>query len=216
MSSSNYRYFAKSFLKNRWFEAILVTFVAMLLGGTYFSSHSSSVITSSSTLSEDFALITLAMSLVFYFVGAVVNLGYNRYLFALAYGNRGDVSLLFSQFNNLARAGTLRLLVDIYTTLWTMLFIIPGIVKMYSYSMSSYILTENPYMSANEAITVSKNIMQGHRFRLFCLDLSFIGWSILSLLTFGLGFIVLLPYIEASRFAFYLDLTGRTPMGTVV
>ena len=95
------------------------------------------------------------------------------------------------------------ILVSLYTILWTMLFYIPGIVKTYSYAMPFYILNDNPEMSANDAITRSREMMDGHKWQLFCLHFSFIGWIILSCLTFGVLFIVVTPYMQAANAEFY-------------
>ena len=95
------------------------------------------------------------------------------------------------------------ILVSLYTILWTMLFYIPGIVKTYSYAMTFYILNDNPEMSANDAITRSREMMDGHKWQLFCLRLSFIGWILLSCLTFGILLIVVMPYMQAAEAEFY-------------
>ena len=95
------------------------------------------------------------------------------------------------------------ILVSLYTILWTMLFYIPGIVKTYSYAMTFYILNDNPEMSANDAITRSREMMDGHKWQLFCLHFSFIGWIILSCLTFGVLYIVVAPYMQAANAEFY-------------
>lgn len=95
------------------------------------------------------------------------------------------------------------LLAAIFTFLWTLLLIIPGIVKSFSYAMTKYILEENPELSANEAIDRSRAMMRGHKFDLFWLYLSFIGWVILSIITCGIGFIWLVPYMETAEAAFY-------------
>jgi uncharacterized membrane protein len=71
--------------------------------------------------------------------------------------------------------------------------------------MTPFIMAEHPEMTAKEAITASKHAMDGHKFELFCLGFSFIGWGILAILTLGIGFIFLSPYIEASWAAFYRD-----------
>ena len=101
------------------------------------------------------------------------------------------------------------LLVGIYTFFWTLLFYIPGIVKTYSYAMTPYILLDKPELSANEAITDSRMMMRGHKWQLFLLDLSFIGWILLSLLTFGILFIYVIPYMQAARAEFYRTLKGE-------
>ena len=96
-------------------------------------------------------------------------------------------------------------LVQLFTILWTLLLIIPGIMKAFSYALTPYILLDEPELTARQAITRSCEIMQGRRWKLFCLSLSFIGWGILSLLTFGIGFLWLAPYMNASIAAFYED-----------
>lgn len=92
--------------------------------------------------------------------------------------------------------------------LWSLLFIIPGIVAGYSYAMTSYILAENPELTASDAIEQSKQMMYGHRFQLFCLQLSFIGWDILATLAFGIGYLWLTPYKQAATAAFYREASG--------
>lgn len=96
-------------------------------------------------------------------------------------------------------------LINLFTFLWALLLIIPGIMKAFSYALTPYILLDDPELTARQAITRSCEIMQGRRWKLFCLYLSFIGWGILSLLTFGIGFLWLVPYMNASIAAFYED-----------
>jgi uncharacterized membrane protein len=96
-------------------------------------------------------------------------------------------------------------LVMLFTFLWSLLFIIPGIVKCFSYSMTPFILEEHPELSANEAIDHSRAMMKGHKFDLFWLLLSFIGWGFLCLFTFGIGYLWLTPYMETAVADFYED-----------
>ena len=98
------------------------------------------------------------------------------------------------------------ILMEVYTFLWALLFIIPGIVKAYSYSMAFYIMNDNPEMGANEAITRSREMMNGHKWQLFCLHFSFIGWILLSVLTFGVLMIFVAPYMQAAEAEFYENL----------
>ena len=92
------------------------------------------------------------------------------------------------------------LLVQLYTFLWSMLFVIPGIVKAISYSMAVYIKAENPDISPSRAIELSKMITEGHKWDLFYLNLSFLGWFILSSLTYNiLGIVYVFPYFYAAR-----------------
>lgn len=104
------------------------------------------------------------------------------------------------------RIGGTYLLYYIYVILWMLLLIIPGIIKAISYSMTPFILQDDPTISGNAAIEKSMRMMDGHKMDLFWLFLSFIGWIILSIMTFGIGFILLEPYINTSVAHFYEDL----------
>ena len=97
------------------------------------------------------------------------------------------------------------LLMSILVFLWSLLLIIPGIIKWFSYAMTPFILEENPELSATEAIHRSRMMMRGHKFDLFYLYLSFIGWFLLCLLTAGIGFLWLAPYVDTALAAFYED-----------
>ena len=95
------------------------------------------------------------------------------------------------------------LLVGLFTFLWSLLFIIPGIVKAISYSMTFYILRDHPGMSAMDAIEASKRMMHGRKWNFFCLQLSFIGWYLLCLLTGGLLSLLVAPYNYTANAVFY-------------
>lgn len=111
------------------------------------------------------------------------------------------------------------LLVSVFTFLWSLLLVIPGIIKGYSYSMTNYILADNPGMPAMEAIKRSQDMMNGHKWRFFCLQFSFIGWMLLCVITFGLAYIYVGPYMVAAQTAFYnelkKDFDGAPMEGTV-
>jgi uncharacterized membrane protein len=89
--------------------------------------------------------------------------------------------------------------------LWTLLFFIPGFIKTFSYAMTPYILDENPELGPSEAIHRSRLMMKGHKFDLFWLWLSFIGWGILNIFTCGIGSFWLMPYMYTSTAAFYQE-----------
>lgn len=118
-------------------------------------------------------------------------------------GEKAEFGDMFKGFNNFGTNCGAGVLVAIYTFLWSLLFCIPGIVKSYSYAMTFYILADHPEMNANEAITASKNMMNGHKWDLFVLDLSFFWWILLGSVTCGLAFIYVEPYMELSRASFY-------------
>jgi len=100
----------------------------------------------------------------------------------------------------------LGLLVSVFTFLWSLLFIIPGVVKSYSYSMAFYIKNDNPTYTWKQCIDESRRIMDGNKMRLFLLDLSFIGWLIVGALCFGIGTLWVTPYMEAARANFYEEI----------
>lgn len=100
----------------------------------------------------------------------------------------------------------LSFLIWIFTLLWSLLFIIPGIIKAYSYRMAFFILADNPELSAGEALQKSKEMMKGHKLDLFILDLSFIWWSLLVAITFGVALIYVAPYVGATQANFYESL----------
>ncbi|EPI00542.1 MULTISPECIES: DUF975 family protein [unclassified Enterococcus] len=106
-------------------------------------------------------------------------------------------------------------LTTIFTFLWSLLLVIPGIIKGYSYSQSTFIYYDTIQATGEkprvlDTITASRRLMKGYKGKLFWLDLSFIGWHLLSMLTLGIGYLWLLPYITATKAAFYNDLPKET------
>ncbi len=94
----------------------------------------------------------------------------------------------------------------LFVALWSLLFLIPGIVKSYSYAMAPYIMQDDPTKGWNECITESRQMMNGHKAQLFWLDVSFIGWIIVGMLTCGIGMLFVTPYMNQARANFYLAL----------
>lgn len=121
----------------------------------------------------------------------------------LAQGVKPEISELFNHFGKFWASFKVTFLVGLFTALWSLLFVIPGIVKGFSYSMAMYILAENPEMPALEAISRSKAMMNGHKLELFVLGLSFIGWMLLCTITCGIAFIWVGPYMNATMVNFY-------------
>ena len=104
--------------------------------------------------------------------------------------------------------GTL-LLVGIKTVLWSILFIIPGIIKTYEYAIIPYILADDPEISSKDAFKKAKQMMTGNKWRLFKLEFSFIGWFLLCVLTLGIGTLFLIPYVNAATAEFYAELKNN-------
>ena len=127
----------------------------------------------------------------------------------LTYGQKPTVGDAFSGVRSTLAAWALMFLTALYTFLWSLLFYIPGIVKAISYSMAPYILVDNPGITVGEAIDESKRITKGHKWELFVLGLSFIGWGILNVFTLGIGSLWLVPYINASYAAFYRSICNQ-------
>lgn len=149
------------------------------------------------------ALVLLIIAIVQFIVGSFVSLGLATYNLNLIDQKEASVGQIFSHTSIMGKAIWLRLRIAIFTFLWSLLLIIPGIIKSYSYSMSCFIMAENPDMSAKEAMEVSMQMMKGNKWRLFCLQFSFIGWAILCVLTLGIGYLWLNPYMNAAIAAFY-------------
>lgn len=149
----------------------------------------------------------LVMGAVYFVLSSFVSVGYAKFNLNLADGQNAVFENLFEYFSCWKTTAVSSLLRFVYVFLWSLLFVIPGIVASLSYSMTNYILAESPDLTASEAIERSKAIMQGNRWRFFCLQLSFIGWDILALFTFGIGFLFLAPYKQAAYAAFYRDVS---------
>lgn len=118
---------------------------------------------------------------------------------------------LFCAFNNTYywKAIGTGLLSGIYTFLWTLLLIVPGIIKGLSYAMALYIVSDNPEIGCDEAIERSMAMMRGHKMRLFLMQLGMIGWSLLSLLTLGIAMLWIVPYYQTVFANFYLEIKAE-------
>ena len=139
-----------------------------------------------------------------------LTLGIAKIYLNMTNGRKPTVGDLFGGLDQLGRAWWLNFLIAFFTYLWSLLFIIPGIIKMLSYSMSYYVLADHPEMTARQALNESKRITQGHKADLFVLYLSFLGWNILAWFTFGILYIWLIPYMQATVANFYRSLTAKT------
>jgi uncharacterized membrane protein len=231
--ASDFRSAARNALKGKWGLAVGAGFVAAIFGaasnngGIHFNFDASADLDAQipldpSAYGEEFMpylfaflatvlISSLVVSLVYFLVGSVVSVGYACFNLSLIDGKQASVNQLFSFFSSWGKGVAAEFLRTIYTLLWSLLFIIPGIIASYSYAMTSYILAEHPELSANEAIKKSKEIMSGNRGRLFCLHLSFIGWEILNVFTCGIGSLWLNPYRNAATADFYREITGSRP-----
>ncbi len=139
-------------------------------------------------------------------LGGPLELGLAAYFLMFKRQKSAQLEILFQGFRNFESALILYVVRMIFIVLWALLFIIPGIIAALKFSMAMYILHDNPDMSGMDALNRSKEMMNGHKGKLFGLYLSFIGWAILCLFTLGIGYLWLYPYIKASEANFYEDL----------
>ena len=197
--AADFRGIARNALRGHWPVAVLTGFVASLIGAGIASAGGGSGSNSNNRVSRvelnDFfqsalwhqikpVVITLLVlvfiwSIIQIIIGGAGKLGYAKFNLNLVDNKDAVFSDLFSQFDRLGAGFCMNFLTGLYIVLWTLLFIIPGIIKSFSYAMAPYILAEHPGMTASEAITESRRIMDGNKWRLFCLDFSFIGWNLL-------------------------------------
>ncbi len=233
--SKDFRRKAREVLRGRTMLAMAVGLVASLLGAytamqhttigsgnTNRSNHQKDLSTQLAEIGLPEEMIPTILSIVaamgivmvvcviigLIFSGAV-SVGYARFNLNLVDNKTARFSDLFSQFDRFGTAFAMQFLRRLYILLWSLLLIIPGWIAMLSYAMAPYILSENPNMGVSEAIDASKKLMDGHKWNLFCLSLSFIGWDILGVLTGGIGFLWVNPYREATYAVFYRKIRNR-------
>ena len=140
------------------------------------------------------------------FIGNVIVVGKNGY-FIKNHNDNPELSEIFNGFKgNYLNVVKIMFLMDLKTLLWLFLFIVPGLIKAYEYSMIPYLLAENPDLSASQAFSLSKQMTTGQKMDLFVLDLSFIGWFFLGLICCGIGLSFVQPYPEATKAEVYLIL----------
>ena len=151
------------------------------------------------------AFVPVLGSIANQLVSAAFTLGGTFVFLKIAKGETVSVGNIFYGFEDLWTAIKAQFFMNLFILLWSLLLIIPGIIKAYSYSMTFYILAENKGMPVLEAITLSRKMMDGHKMDLFLLFLSFIGWFILVLITFGIAGIWVYPYLNATLTNFYLS-----------
>lgn len=221
MTYSDIRRVARENLSGNWGLSIGACLLAAIMGGMLIGSSflpQLNIHMENQDIEswEQFFRVTLGsttlsvntINLVHFILGGVIQLGYTQFLLKQYNRANFEVKDLFSQFERFGQAFFQRFLRILYTSLWSLLFIIPGIVKSYAYAMTPFIMAKNPEMTASEAITASKEMMDGHKGELFTLDLTFIGWDLLCLLTLNIGHLWLNPYKNAAYAVFYMDLTA--------
>lgn len=197
-SITNYKNRALSALENKWGNFVAITFVyGFIIGITQILSGD-----------KDSPAILHLIGLVLFILALPLTWGFQTLFLGAVRGGEATAKDMFEGYNKelFSRVLTTTLLYYVYVFLWSLLLLIPGCIKSYSYAMTPYILKDNPEMKNNAAIEESMRMMDGHKLELFLLDLSFIGWAILSILTCCIGFLWLVPYMNMARVNFYEDL----------
>lgn len=187
---------AKDQLKGRWLVAILVfvCYSAIL-----------QLANVELTNSTEGSMIGLSLNIIGVLVYGSLQVGVSRFSLKLAHkDSTAQFNDLFSGFDVFIKALVMNFIIWICVFIGTILFVIPGIIIGIMFSQANYILAENPDKSAMECIKESARMMKGHKFDYFVLELSFIGWSILCVLSLGIGFLWLVPYFEITLTNFYL------------
>ena len=183
-----YRAIARESLKGRWGESILVSLIY-------------------SGLISAVSWIPVAGLIAILICQGPLMFGVIKYYVAQHQKQEPLIETTFDGFQKDFKGHMITYLwVNLYIFLWTLLFIIPGLIKSYSYTMAMYLRVKNPELKGKEPMELSKQLMNGKKAKLFWLQLSFFGWALLAILTFGIGFIFLTPYMEATITAFYEDI----------
>lgn len=150
-------------------------------------------------------LLTMASTFIVY----ALSIGYAYFNLNLVRGDEFRFDDIFARFHKILKIFGLFFMIGLFTALWSLLLVIPGIIAAFRYAMAPYIMAEDPEVGVMEAIRKSKEMMKGYKWKYFCLELSFIGWILLGIITLGIGLLWVGPYMEAAGAAFYLEISGQ-------
>jgi len=200
VTCKNMRSWGRQALSGFWSLAVLGTLILVLL---------TIVPVLIFTFIFDSQVLEFASNVYGLLVSGPLSLGYAVFIIAVFRRKPTSPAEVFYGFEQFGRSFGLFIVMNFFIFLWFLLFIIPGIIASYRYAMAFYILADNPNIGIMDAIGESKRLMKGNKWKLFCLDLSFIGWTILSVLTAGIGYFWLMPYMAASKVGFYEVANGN-------
>ncbi|MDR0785503.1 MAG: DUF975 family protein [Treponema sp.] len=186
-----------------WKKMAFTFFVAFLI---HIPLYISTILNQLYTEVAVFSITYAALAIIYMVIGGPFYLGFAGYFLKRIRGEDICTKNIFDGFKRFSHSFVLMLLTYIFTFLWTLILIIPGIIKSLSYSMAFFILYDNPEMEPRQALKESCRMMKGYRGKLFCLELSFIGWLLLGILTLGIGWLWLYPYMYMSIANFYENL----------
>ena len=212
-TNKEYKNEALAALKGKWAPAVVATIVAFVIAIIAVApSQIMSFMAENETLVAEnpyaiLALWPVAMIFTIFLYYPTMTVGYQNAIRSLAIDGEENVTSNFfaHTFKGYWKNVWACFLMVLFIFLWSLLLLIPGSIKGYAYILTPYILKDNPELSANQAINLSQKMMKGHKFDLFYLMLSFIGWGILGIFTLGIGYLWLMPYMYAAFAAFYQD-----------
>ena len=153
-----------------------------------------------------FQVIPTVGSVLALFIAGPMLVGVSMFSLSLSRGESARLEQIFEGFKNYGTVLGAYLLMVLFIFLWMLLLIIPGIIAAIAYSQTFYILAEDDAIGSMDALKKSKEMMDGYKWKYFCLGLRFIGWALLCILTLGIGFLWLSPYIQISYAKFYEDI----------
>lgn len=192
---------AKEQLRGRWGIAILTVFVANLVINSSIAKETIDFFGESSNS------VSISINIISLLFGGVISVGLSRFLLNFITGNKEPkFKDLFSNFNIYFKTLGLYILMSIAIIIGIIFLIIPGIIIALMFSQAFYILAEDPSKGIFECLEESSNMMSGHKWDLFVLELSFIGWWLLAILTFGIAALWISPYQNLTEANFYLSL----------
>lgn len=202
---------AKEQLNGKWLQAGIVCFISWLVTTTFSDGnvmHSVQNVWQSgeSVRGPIMHSYNSFGSLISFVLSGPITLGVSAYFLKITRNEGPFIENMFGGFKFFVKSFVLNFVIKLFTMLWTLLFVIPGIIASLGYSMSYYIMVDNPELSAMDALKRSKNMMYGFKTELFSLWCSYIGWFILGVISFGIGFLWINPYYAAAKANFYQDL----------
>jgi len=155
------------------------------------------------------SLVPILGSIVTLLIGGALALGIATFWLTIARNEDAKLEMIFSGFSNFGKALGLYLLRAIFILLWMLLLIIPGIIASISYALAFFLMSDDPNIGVMEAIDKSKKMMYGYKWKYFCLNLRFLGWILLAILSLGIGLLWVVPYIQVSFAKFYDDVKAN-------
>ena len=159
--------------------------------------------------------VVVFVSVLVWLLGCVLAAGYVLYHQGVRRGEEMPISSLFDGFGFVGKIVLLNLVITVFVALWSILFIIPGIIAGYRYRFALYNLCENPELGVMDALNMSKAQTKGYKLDLFVLDLTFIGWSLLCGLTLGILSIWITPYIQQTDLGYFEAIKAEKGIGRI-